>query len=221
VWRPAAGRRYHSDPLHALVLAALLAAAPANTATSPEDLARRVQARHQQVSDLRASFVQRYRSGVLGRSVTERGTLWLKRPGRMLWQYEQPEKKTFVSDGTTFSFYVPADKQVVQRAQGGDDGLPGLLLSGRGELTRDFDVGLEPSPRAGLQRLRLVPRKAQPEIERAYLDVDPAGRILAIEVVDAQGDRSQFEFSDMRENIGLKDELFRFEVPRGVEVVTG
>jgi outer membrane lipoprotein carrier protein len=209
--------------LAALGLAALLTGAPADPAPdkNPQDLARLVQERHGRVADLRATFVQRYRSGVLGREIVERGTLWLKRPGRMLWQYQQPDKKTFVSDGQTFYFYVPADKQVVVRDQGGDQGLPGLLLSGRGDLLKEFDVGGEPSPRPGLQRLRLTPRKSQAEIERVFLDVDQAGRILAIEVIDVQGDRSQFEFEDVRENLGLSDSLFHFDVPRGVEVVRG
>ena len=70
-------------------------------------------------------------------------------------------------------------------------------------------------------RSRLTPRKAQPEIEHLYVDVDEQGLIRGILVVDAQGNRSQFVFDDIRENVGLQDRLFQFEVPRGVEVITG
>jgi len=48
-----------------------------------------------------------------------------------------------------------------------------------------------------------------------------AGVDRAIEIVDVQGSRSRFDFDGIRENLGLADKLFRFEVPRGVEVIAG
>jgi outer membrane lipoprotein carrier protein len=184
-------------------------------------LARRIEQRHHRVADLTARFVQTYRSGVLSQEIVERGTVSLKRPGRMLWEYRDPEKKTFVSDGTTFYFYVPADRQVIVRDQAGQRGIPALLLSGRDDLLRDFDASLEPPPSPGVQRLRLTPKKADPEVERIFLDVDQGDRIRAVHVRDAQGNESRFEFEGIRENVGLPDRLFRFEVPRGVEVIAG
>src|SRR6185436_7919915 len=106
---------------------------------------------------------QTYRSGALGRTLVEKGELWLKRPGRMLWDYQSPEKKTFVADGQSFWFYVPADHQVVMRSQAGARGLPALLLSGQGRLTDEFDPGLEAPPQPGRERLRLTPRAQDPE----------------------------------------------------------
>lgn len=198
-----------------------LPAAPAAAPGPAETLARRIEQRHQRVADLTARFVQTYRSGVLSQEVVERGVVSLKRPGRMLWEYRDPEKKTFVSDGKTFYFYVPADRQVIVRNQAGQRGIPVLLLSGRDDLLREFDVSLEPPPAAGLQRLRLTPKKADPEVERVFLDVDQADRIRAVRVRDTQGNESRFEFEGIRENVGLPDRLFRFEVPRGIEVISG
>jgi outer membrane lipoprotein carrier protein len=209
-------------PKAAAVAAALFAAAAFSAAAaSPEDVARSVEARLRQPSGLRARFVQSYRSGMLGREVQERGILSLKRPGRMRWDYESPEKKTFVSDGSTFYFYVPADRQVIVREQKDATGVAGLLLSGQGGLVEPFVPSVVPDAPAGLVRLRLVPRKPDPEIEELQLDVDPAFRVRAIEVLDPSGNRSRFEFDDLKENVGLKDDLFRFQVPRGVEVISG
>ena len=197
-------------------------AAPAAAPSGPaEALARRIEQRHQRVSDLTARFVQTYRSGLLSQQIVERGVVSLKRPGRMLWEYRDPEKKTFVSDGKTFYFYVPADRQVIVREQAGQRGIPVLLLSGREDLLRDFDASLEPPPSPGMQRLRLTPKKADPEVERVFLDVDQGDRIRAVRVRDVQGNESLFEFDGIRENVGLPDRLFRFEVPRDVEVVSG
>ncbi len=188
--------------------------------TPAEALARRVEEKHRTLRDLTATFVQTYRSGMLGRAVVERGSLALKPPGRMRWEYRDPEKKTFVSDGHTFYFYVPADRQVIVRQQADSRGLPALLLSGRGEILALLEVSEEPAD-GGLRRLRLVPRTPDPEIDHVLLDVDDAARIRAIALTDAQGNRSEFAFDRFRENVGLDDSLFRFQVPRGVEVVSG
>jgi outer membrane lipoprotein carrier protein len=196
--------------------------APAATAGTPaEELARRVEAKHRTLVDLTARFVQTYRSGMLGRAIVEKGALSLKPPGRMRWEYHEPEKKTFVSDGKTFYFYVPADRQVIVRSQADSRGIPALLMSGRGEILTQFAVTEEDAQSPGLRRLRLVPREADPEIDHVLLDADQAARIRGISVVDAQGNRSQFVFDRFQENVGLDDGRFRFQVPKGVEVVSG
>ncbi len=203
------------------LLAALLAATPAAADDAGLELARRVDRRQATVRDLTARFEQRYRSGTLGRELVERGTLAIRRPGRMRWEYREPERKTFVSDGRTFYFYVPADRQVIVRQTSGERGLTARLLSGEGGLVSQFEVGLEASPGPGLQRLRLVPREPDPDVERVYLDVDARARIVGLELFDAQGNRSRFRFEDLEENVGLGEGQFRFEVPAGVEVVAG
>jgi outer membrane lipoprotein carrier protein len=138
----------------------------------------------------------------------------------MRWEYKDPEKKTFVADGRNFYFYVPADRQVMVREEDKERGIPSLLLSGKGDILGQFEVGLEAAP-AGLQRLRLTPRRPEPEIARALVDVDAQGRVRRIQVEDAQGSLSRFEFDDIKENLDLPDRLFRFQVPPGVEVITG
>jgi outer membrane lipoprotein carrier protein len=204
------------------VFAALLAAHPAPAApkTAAEFLATRIEERQASTPDLAARFTQTYRSGALGRTLVERGEVKVKRPGRMLWEYKTPERKTFVSDGQKFYFYVPADKQVIVRDQDPARSLPALLLSGKGGLLSEFEVTLETGP-PGRSRLKLVPRSPDPEIARVFLEVDSLHRIRRIEVEDAQGSQSAFDFDDIHENLGLPDRTFRFEVPRGVEVIAG
>jgi outer membrane lipoprotein carrier protein len=198
----------------------LLAGAAPAAATPVEELARRVEERHRKLVDLTATFVQTYRSGALGRELKESGVLSLKSPGRMLWEYQQPEKKTFVSDGKSFYFYVPADKQVIVREQADLRGIPALLLSGRGDILSQFQVAAQEAP-AGRRRMKLTPRTPDAEVQEVILDVDETARILAIQVLDGQGSRSRFDFDKIRENVGLKDQIFQFRVPRGVEVISG
>lgn len=206
--------------LAAVGLTGALLAGAASPNTPGTEAARRIEERHRQIADLTARFVQTYRSGILGREVVERGSVSLKRPGRMLWEYRDPERKTFVCDGKSCYFYVPADKQVIVRDQAGQRGVAIELLSGQLDILGRFEVGLENGP-GGRARLLLVPRQPDPDVERLYLDADPTGRILAIEIVDAQGNRSEFRFDAIRENVGLSDGLFRFRIPEGVEVFTG
>jgi outer membrane lipoprotein carrier protein len=139
----------------------------------------------------------------------------------MRWEYRDPEHKLFVSDGKTFYFYVPADKQVIVSAEDASRSLAARLLSGKGDLTDEFTASLEPPLEEGVVRLKLVPRREQPDVERAFVDVEPSGRIRSIVLDDTQGNRTRFRFDGVRENVGLRGELFRFEVPKGVEVIRG
>lgn len=207
-------------------LAALLSALAVASAAEPgpelaRSLVRRVEERHARTADLVARFTQSYRSGLLGREVVERGVVSIKRPGRMRWEYKDPEPKLFVSDGRTFYFYVPADRQVIVSEQDAERSLAGRLLSGRGGLLEEFDASVEEPLEEGVVRLKLVPRREQADVERAFVDAEPTGRIRSILLEDPQGNRTRFRFEGVRENTGLADRLFRFDVPPGVEVIRG
>ena len=205
----------------ALLACVLLAAAAAEADDSARGLVRAIEEHHARTTDLVARFSQSYRSGMLGREIVERGIVSIKRPGLMRWEYKDPEAKLFVTDGHTFYFYVPADRQVVVSEQDARHSLAARLLSGKGGLLDEFTASLEEPAEEGVLRLRLVPRQPQADVERALVDVEPRGRIRAILLEDVQGNRTRFRFEAVRENTGLADHLFRFEVPKGVEVIRG
>lgn len=200
---------------------ALGAQAPAST---PEALAERVQARLDRTTDFRADFEQSYEGGVLRTRTTERGTVVMKRPGRMRWVYTDPERKEFVSDGTRLYSYIPADKQVIVSPVPDDDQTtPALLLSGRGRLTRDFVPRFTELPGAapGLIGLRLEPREPDPDYTSMTLGLDPTSlQVRYLEAEDRQGGRSTFSFTNVQENRGVSDNIFEFRIPRGVDVIT-
>jgi outer membrane lipoprotein carrier protein len=185
-----------------------------------EALARRIEERQKSLQDLQAHFVQRYRSGALGRELVETGRLSLKPPGRMLFEYLKPEKKVFVSDGETSYFYVPEDHQVVVQNLKGERGVLFVLLSGREGILDHFAPTLEGGT-DGLKRLRLTPRQPDPDVDHVLLDVDEADQIRRIEILDPAGDQSEFRFDGIRENLGLPDRLFHFTPPKDAEVIHG
>jgi outer membrane lipoprotein carrier protein len=189
-----------------------------------EELAARVQQRYDQIRDFEADFVQTYEGGVLRTKTTERGTVAIKRPGRMRWVYTKPERKEFVSNGQRIYSYLPADKQVIVAPMpSGEQTTPALFLTGRGHLVRDFTASITELPGAGpgVVTLKLVPRKTDPELDWLLLAVHAKTlQIRHLVATDRQGGRSAFTFSNLKENRNLSDRLFEFQIPRGVDVIT-
>ena len=158
--------------------------------------------------------------------ITERGHMIVKKPGKMRWQYTAPEEKLFVSDGVKLYSYIPQDKQVIVAAVPPDNDAttPTLFLAGKGSLTRDFTptlVDLPPGMPAGSKALKLVPKAKQPDYDWLVLVVDPASLDLrGLVTMDAQGGKSSFSFTNLKQNLGLADKDFAFKIPRGVDVVS-
>ena len=188
-----------------------------------EALARSLQQRYDRVRDFSADFVHTYRGGVLRKQATERGTMAVKKPGKMRWVYSAPEKKTFVSDGVKIYSYIPQDRQViVSNVPTGDEAPTAVMfLAGKGSMTRDFSPSDGEGGPAGTWALKLVPRRAEREYDALVLFVDPVSlQIRALTTTDSQGGESTFTFSNMKENQGLTDKDFAFRIPRGVDVIT-
>jgi outer membrane lipoprotein carrier protein len=201
------------------------AAAPV-AAESASALAARLQTRYDAIKDFTADFTQTYEGGVLRRKTTESGTLLVKKPGRMRWEYKTPEEKLFVADGRKMYAWVPADRQVTVSALPADDApaTPILFLLGRGQLARDFTASLAGSVSGApvdSVALALVPKTPVPEYDRLTLVVDRATLGLRMLIArDGQGGTSTFTFSKLKENVGLPDARFAFTIPRGADVVT-
>jgi len=210
-----------------LLLSALLLMAPAVAASQTRppaaDTARAVQQKYDLVKDFSADFTHVYEGGVLKKKSTERGTVQIKKPGRMRWEYTTPDKKVFVSDGRKIYSYIPADKQAIVSSMPADDEATTavLFLAGKGSLTRDFNVSYAGSAADGAWALRLDPRRKQRDYDWLVIGVDPKTmRIRSLTAADQQGGRSTFQFTNYRENTGLADAVFVFKIPRGTDVIT-
>src|SRR5687767_10354705 len=148
------------------MIALLLAAALAVQGSAPQrppagDVAAALQKKYDGIRDFSADFTQTYEGGVLRKKgAPERGTVFVKKPGRMRWNYKSPEEKVFVSDGRQIQLYVPADKQVMITEVPSDDRATSavLFLMGRGNITRDFSVAYGEGATDGTYVLRLQPK---------------------------------------------------------------
>lgn len=205
------------------MLSLLPIAAGAQARPPAEELARSLQQRYDKVRDFSADFIHSYRGGALRTRATERGSVSVKKPGKMRWTYTAPEKKTFVSDGTKIYSYIPQDRQViVSNVPTGDEATTAVMfLAGKGNITRDFTASYVEGGAAGTWSLKLVPRRAERDYDTLVLGLDPTTlQIRTLTTTDRQGGESSFTFTNMKENRGLSDKEFAFRIPRGVDVIT-
>ena len=105
-----------------------------------QDVATSIQRKYDTIRDFSADFVHTHEGGVLKRKRVERGTLLVKKPGKMRWTYQAPDEKVFVSDGVRLIQYFPDENRAVVSEVPDDDQAAVLFLAGRGNLTRDFNV---------------------------------------------------------------------------------
>lgn len=206
------------------LLLALPLCAPARSA----DLAAgavldRVESWLAETRDLEGRFEQTLLSGALGSGPTESGRFYVLRPGRVRWDYLEPERKVALVDGGESRLWVEEDRQLWEwRLEERDGFLPSLLTSDAavGEL---FEPALLATPRSGgdgAYRLLLIPRAGGDTLEEVSVTVRPPKfAIERIEVLDAAGNRTLYRFRDLRRNRGLPPATFHFEPPPGTEIM--
>jgi outer membrane lipoprotein carrier protein len=153
---------------------------------------------------------------------SEEGTLLLKKPGRMRWNYAQPAGKVFVLDGKYAWFYTPGDAQAQRIPAKKLDDLrsPLRFLLGHTELAKELDnIAVTPDP-AGY-RITGIPKGLAQRVKLLTLLVTPTGAIQQMRLEEVDGAATEFTFSAMRENIPVKDSDFTFILPPGVAISEG
>jgi len=197
-----------------LVAAIGLLAAPAIAGPETDALQRFVD----KVETLTATFqqVQKDEKGVV--LSTSSGRLWLSRPGKFRWSYEKPYQQLIVSDGKELWQFDPDLTQAMVRPAGATlQGTPAQLLTDRAALDRHFRIeaaGVED----GAQRVRLLPKAADSDFKSVELWLKD-GAPVRMSFADPLGGVSEVAFGDVRTNVALDPKLFRFEPPKGTEVI--
>ena len=209
--------------LMAVVLAGTVATA--SPAADIHAIAEGADGRYNHLRTLQAEFTEIYRGAGMER--TESGTLWLKKPGKMRWEYRSPKEKLFLSDGTHAWFWIPGQHQV-QRTQVKhleDLRSPIAFLLGKTKLEKELQ-GLSDAPdmsplESGNRVLRGVPRGVADRVSQIILEITPERWIRRILVEEVDGSTTEYRFSDQRANVEVADQRFEFRVPAGVEVIEG
>jgi outer membrane lipoprotein carrier protein len=221
-------------PLLALVLGALVlgvaAPAPAQApATGPapslEEVIRNIEAAYGRINDLKAEFSQTAFNKSLNQSIPAQGTVYLKKGGKLRWEFADPTPQQIVSDGKTVWVYTPALNQVnVGPAPEALAGPAGSFLAGLGRLREHFGVRFlnpaEPRDGDGNIVLDLVPKVSLPTMARLVLSFDPRSWEVRRGVIYDQFENTvTMQFRKPVVNGGLADALFTFVAPKGVATV--
>ena len=209
-----------------MLLALLFAATPGSMdAADVKAIANAIDAHYNHLRSLQAEFTEVYRGSGMERS--ESGTLWLKKPGKMRWEYRSPKEKLFVSDGKDAWFYVPEDQQArKQAAKKLDDARsPLAFLLGKTKLEKELR-GLSLAPditpiESGDTVLRGVPKGLEDQVAEIVLEVTPENRIVRLVIQGVDGASTEYRFLDQKEDVAVGDARFGFKPPAGTEVVEG
>jgi outer membrane lipoprotein carrier protein len=207
-------------------LVLLIGLAPLLHAQAGDDLAKlaaKVDQHYNHLKSMRSQFTEIYNGA--GTSRSESGTLWLKQPGKMRWEYSVPRKKLFISDGKTAWFYVPGEQQARRAPVSKIDDIrsPLRFLLGKTKLLKEFhDLGFAPNIKPltpGDKVMRGTPKGMEDRVSLVVLEVSPEGRFDRIMIEEIDGAITEFRFTEQVENLQVADNLFKFKPPPGVEVV--
>jgi len=184
-----------------------------------------VEATYGKINDLRAEFTQTAYNRSLGQDIKAEGTVYLRKGGKMRWDYKSPSPQQIVSDGSSLWVYTPELNQVNKgSAPKALAGPAGSFLAGLGRLRDEFTVRfLNPATKvdaAGRPVLDLLPKNPTPLLTRLVLTVDPKDYIVRQAVLyDQVQNTVTMTFTKVTINSGLADSLFVFTPPAGAAVV--
>jgi len=224
-----------------LAYACSILAALSSTTPETKLVGAKLEARYRGAHTLAATFLERYsENNHVVR--TEAGVAYFRRPGKMRWEYESPEKNLFLVDGKTAWFYVPADHTVTRAPakQSTDWRTPLALLAGEMKLSR-VCARIEPATAekpdtpgntvlyCPLRGTDTKPQQESADVahhqeavpdESVFLEIAPAtGELARVLVREKGGVEVEFKFTGWRFDPPVADSYFRFDVPPGVAIV--
>jgi outer membrane lipoprotein carrier protein len=217
------------------VLAGFLLFGVASPARDAGSISRALEARYQHARTLRASFYERYTDGNGGLS-SESGTVYFSRPGRMRWEYESPEEKLFIVDGTNVWFYVPAD-HTASRAklkESSDWRTPLALLTGKADLAKlcrsiqlggaeaETGGGISPDAVPSGDNVLLCSPRGTASNDPAYrvsFETNSQAQLVRVLIREPGRVETEFRFGNWEENGVIPEVKFHFQPPPGVAIV--
>jgi outer membrane lipoprotein carrier protein len=153
----------------------------------------------------------------------------IKKPGKLRWDYREPDVQEIYVNGNDLMMYVPQHKQVLvgKLTQMAASQAPLQLLQGAAKLDEHFEAQATPGGErgeGGLPLVTLIPKEAGPEsvktVVRIVVEAQPKTYFIkTVSIHEVSGNVATFQFSNLQPNTGLKGALFEFAVPAGVEVV--
>src|SRR5436305_10089846 len=175
------------------------------------DITKATDEHYNHLQTFKADFTEIYNGPGISRD--ESGTLWLKKPGRMRWEYRQPREKLFLSDSHNAYFYVPGEQQARKTAIKNLDDIrsPLRYLLGKTKLEKELE-GLSLAPdvapiNSGDMVLRGIPKAMKDRVSSVVLEITPGHQINRIVIQEVDGTTTEFRFTNLAENVAVQDSL--------------
>ena len=190
-------------------------------APSADPIVDNLQKNYDATLDFVADFRQETEVKTLNRNLKASGKLSFKRPGKMLWRYDEPKGQFVLADGKYLYFFQPEQNQIIksplQNAFRSD--IPLSFLLGIGNLKKDFKATLKATDENQFI-LRLEPKGEAGGFSEILVGVSKNSYdLLWISVRDAAANLTTIRFSGMRKGAGVKDSLFTLQIPNGADIV--
>ena len=144
------------------------------------------------------------------------GQVWMQVPALFRWQYVDPIEQLIVADGEKVWVYDEDLEQVTVKAQDNDLN-PIYVIINDEKSQQHYDIKHEMS-RQEIDWISLTPKVRNEEVQTVWLAVHDQ-TIVQIKVVNQMGQTMVFEFSDIKKNPDMPDDMFTFVPPEGVDVV--
>ncbi len=191
---------------------------------SASEMLDRIQEFYETTEDYQASFNQVYKNKLYNETKKSSGKVYIKRPGKMRWEYKKPNEKLFVSDGKVLWVYEAEANQVFKQDLASSE-LPTAIafLMGKGDMKKDYKykhVENEKAAKKGLVVIELVPKKATTQYKKLLFMVDEASSgVKRTIIVDHSDNTNSMRFEKVKTNQGLKSKKFTFKMPKGATLV--
>jgi outer membrane lipoprotein carrier protein len=201
------------------------AAGPQKANSAAAATLEKVQRYYDQTKDYSADFIQLYTRTALSKTSESSGTVMIKKPGMMRWEYKKPATKLFIADGTQLFVYEPEEEQVIidQHFKTAELSSSISFLWGEGRLSETFTPSLSSPDKYEAPKsstiLELIPKK-DATYKKLVLVLDPkTNQVTESILYETSGNTNRFKFKNTRMNGGLKEDLFKFTPPPGVEII--
>jgi len=204
-----------------LIVFGLLAAAGAVFADSDQAVVDSIQKQYDATRTFQAHFVQKSYLKVMGQSQIAQGRVYIKKPGKMKWDYTAPDRQILISNAEALWLYLPEESQVTKMQVQSiySSNAPALFLAGKGKLTESFQVKKINRTSKRLE-VTLIPREPDHNVDRLVLFAHPKNhQIIGSRVYDKLGNQTEMIFSKIQINPSIEDGIFEFKVPEGVELI--
>ena len=197
-----------------------LGAVSAIAADAPLDtLLKGVEARYNKAKTLQVLFHEDYTPpGRAKRS--ESGTLVLRKPLKMRWDYDQPKGKVFVGDGKYLWLYTPADNRAekMKLKESDDMRAPLAFLLGKLDFEKEFR-NIQAKPEGSDTRITAEPKSDNLPYSAVEFVVAPDQHIKVVKVTGYDRSIIEFRLDQEKLDIAVDGKVFQFQPPKGAQVV--